>query len=166
MQQEKTVGVTINHYSQPHVLRHRMLENELTHGQTVMADLNPVRIEGAYGQPVMYFCPMQTMHVKQKIQPGDGGVLPVEATLKGIKLPINLPPGLYNLKNVMLHSNGTMQVIATEATAFEPYDHESQVVRGTRSVVSESELVLRRMHTMENQRYIEYERSGCSHFPF
>lgn len=129
MQQENQIDVRIHEFSQPHVLRHRMLENQLTHGQTVMADLNPVRIEPHFGQPVMYFCPMHSLHVKSNLQPGDGDELPVDVTLKGVKIPASLPPGLYNLKNVMIHSNGTMQVIATPATEFEPY-YERNFERG------------------------------------
>lgn len=131
MQQQKEISVTLNEYSQPHVLRQRMAENQLTHGQTVMADLSPVRVDpGLLGEPIMYFCPMRTVAVKRKVSLGDGGDLPGEATLKGIKLPVHLRPGLYNLKNVVLHSNGTMQVIATEQTVFEPYEHEKRYETG------------------------------------
>lgn len=116
--------VFLNTYSQPHVLQQYMREERLTHGQRITADLNPVRLErdGA-GRIHMYFCPLQIINTKEVLVDGDGGRIPDEAILKGIKIPANLAPGLYQLKNVELFSNGTMQVIATEQTKFEPFDN-------------------------------------------
>jgi hypothetical protein len=115
----KSTPVVIASYSQPHVLQQRMKEANLTHDQTVMATLSPVRLESNFGEMVLYFCPMQTVDVVEQLNPGDGGSIPPKAIITDIKVPGTLKPGLYSLKNVKLHSNGTMQVIATAETEFE-----------------------------------------------
>jgi hypothetical protein len=111
--------VVITAHSQPHVLHQRMKEEKLTHGKTVTANLSPVRLENAYGRMVMYFCPMRNIEVLHTIREGDGGSLPAEAKVEGLTVPVNLEPGYYALKNVTLTSNGTLQVRATEQTAWE-----------------------------------------------
>lgn len=123
--EQTTKEVLVNSYSQPHVLQQRMKDEKLTHGQTVKADLSPVRIveHSEYeGKPYMYFCPLEKIDILENVSPGDGGILPVETILKGINIDKNLKPGLYTLKNVNLFSNGTLQVIANEDTKLEPYE--------------------------------------------
>ncbi len=115
----KPTPVTITSYSQPHVLQQRMKEERMTHGETVTANLSPVRLENAYGKMILYFCPMQSIEVLQTISPGDGGRLPAEAKVEGLMVPDGLEPGHYTLKNVIISSNGTMQVRATEKTLWE-----------------------------------------------
>jgi len=121
MEQEK-LPILHTMYSQDHVLRVRMREQNLTHGQTVKADLSPVRVEENFGKAFIYFCPLQKIDVKQKINDGDGGQLPDEAILVDLKMNKNFKPGLYSLRNVQLFSNGTIQVIATDETEFIPHD--------------------------------------------
>ena len=111
--------VVITAHSQPHVLNQRMKEEKMTHGKTVTANISPVRLENAYGRMVLYFCPMRTIEVLHTINEGDGGSLPAEAKVEGLTVPQNFQPGYYSLKNVTLTSNGTMQVKATEETAWE-----------------------------------------------
>lgn len=111
--------VVITAHSQPHVLNQRMREEKLMHGKTVTANISPVRLENAYGRMVMYFCPMKTIEVLHTINEGDGGSLPAEAKVEGLTVPQNLQPGYYALKNITLTSNGTMQVRATQETAWE-----------------------------------------------
>jgi hypothetical protein len=67
---------------------------------------------------------MKTIEVIKKVAPGDGGSLPAEVKVEGLTVPVGYAPGLYTLKNVILSSNGTMQVIATEETVFEKYTEE------------------------------------------
>lgn len=117
--QKTPTPVFITAHSQPHVLHQRMKEEKLTHGETVMANLSPVRLENAYGRMVLYFCPMRAIEVLQTLNAGDGGALPAEAKIEGLTVPEGCAPGYYALKNVTLTSNGTMQVKATEATAWE-----------------------------------------------
>lgn len=107
--------------AQPHVLRERMKEKELSHGETVTVNMSPVRLEAALGRMYLYFCPMQTIDVLKTITPGDGGDIPEEVTVDGLTVPAGQQPGLYTLKNVRLSSNGTMQVIADEKTTWEVY---------------------------------------------
>lgn len=116
---EKSTPVVITSYSQPHVLQQRMKEEKLTHGETVTANISPVRLESNFGKMVLYFCPMQSIEVLNKMSDGDGGSLPSEAIVEGLSVPGNCKPGLYTLKNVKLSSNGTMQVVATVDTTWE-----------------------------------------------
>ena len=115
----KTTPVVITSYSQPHVLQQRMKEEKLTHGETVTANISPVRLENAYGKMVMYFCPMQTIEILKHTTPGDGGNIPIQATVDGLSVPGVQKPGLYTLKNVQITSNGTIQVTATAKTEWE-----------------------------------------------
>lgn len=117
--EKSTTQVVITSYSQPHVLQQRMKEEQLTHGETVTANISPVRLESTYGKMILYFCPMQSIEVLNTISAGDGGSLPGEAIVEGLTVPGSYKPGLYTLKNVKLSSNGTMQVIATEDTIWE-----------------------------------------------
>jgi hypothetical protein len=118
---QKSTPVVITSYSQPHVLQQRMKEQHLTHGQTVKANLSPVRLESNFGKMVMYFCPLQDIAITERITDGDGGSLPAEATIIDFNIPANTKPGLYTLENATVFSNGTMQVIANENTTFRPY---------------------------------------------
>jgi hypothetical protein len=97
-----------------------MREEKMTHGQTVKANLSPVRLEMSYGRMIMYFCPMKSIEVLKTVSDGDGGSLPPEARVADLSIPNCFRPGLYTLKNVTLTSNGTMQVTATKETAWEP----------------------------------------------
>jgi len=113
------IPVTITSYSQPHVLQQRMREEKLTHGEVVTANLSPVRLENSFGGMVMYFCPLRSIEVLSTSIEGDGGEIPKQAIVEGLKVSKHLMPGLYTLKNVQLSSNGSMQVIATKETSWE-----------------------------------------------
>jgi len=124
MEQEKTIPVEITCYSQEHVLRYRMQEQNLRHGDRVKADISEVRLErhnfaDGSARIIMYFCPMGGIHIREVFGHGDKARLPESAILDGLKVPENTQPGLYNLKNIELFSNVTMQVIATADTVFE-----------------------------------------------
>lgn len=116
-QQPKPVIITS--YSQPNILQHRMKEKKLTHGETVTANLSQVRLENAHEKMVMYFCPMKGIEILQTFTDGDGNSIPAEAKVEGLTIPGNLEEGFYNLRNVTLTSNGTMQVKATDTTYWE-----------------------------------------------
>src|SRR5688500_13414188 len=105
--------------AQPHVLREKMREKKLTHGETVTASISPVRLEAALGKMYLYFCPLQTIEVHDTITPGDGGDIPLNVVVEGLTVPTGHKPGLYTLKNVKLSSNGAMQVIADAGTTWE-----------------------------------------------
>ena len=93
-----------------------MRDEKLSHGETVMANLSPVRLEKSRGKMVLYFCPMKSMEVVNTLTPGDGGSIPNQVIVEGLTIPRELREGLYMLKNVQVTSNGTMQVKATEQT--------------------------------------------------
>ncbi|GAB3542072.1 hypothetical protein GCM10027443_42320 [Pontibacter brevis] len=111
--------VIITSSSQPEVLQKRMQEEKLSHGETVTANLSPVRLEKNHGKMVMYFCPMKSIEVLETVTTGDGESIPGEAKVEGLTIPANLKEGLYKLKNVTLTSNGTMQVKVTDNTTWE-----------------------------------------------
>jgi hypothetical protein len=113
-------SVKLTSYSQPHVLRQRMQEEQMTHGETITAHISPVRLERSFhNEAVLYFCPLQKIDVLNTIVTGDGGCLPADATLEGFSIPQDYKPGLYKLRNVEITSNGTMQVKATGNTVWE-----------------------------------------------
>ena len=116
---EQPRQVVVTSYSQPHVLQQRMREERLTHGETVTANISPVRLETERGKMVMYFCPMKSIEVLHTIANGDGGNLPAQVIVEGLTAPEDLKPGMYKLRNVTLSSNGTMQVKATANTTWE-----------------------------------------------
>ncbi len=148
--EKTTQEVLVNSLSQHHVLQHRMKEEKLTHGETVKANLSPIRLgyHDAADKMYMYFCPLQAIGIIEKVSPGDGGSLPAEAILKDIKIDKNLKPGLYTLKNVTLFSNGTLQVIANEDTKFEPFEISQSLPGITSSDVE--------MHMRARQQIHEY----------
>ena len=116
---EKSSPVIITSYSQPHVLQQRMKEEKLSHGETVTANISPVRLENEHGKIVMYFCPMKSIEVLETITVGDGGTIPNQARIEGLTVPENYKPGFYKLRNVMITSNGSMLVKATDETIWE-----------------------------------------------
>jgi len=116
--QSQSSPVTITSFSQPHVLQTRMKEEKLSHGGTVKANLSPVRLEMNHGSVIMYFCPMKSLQVLEIVAEGDGGNIPVQAKIEGLSVPVGYKPGLYELENIELTSNGTIQVKATEKTTW------------------------------------------------
>lgn len=117
--QSQSSPVTITSFSQPNVLKKRMEEEKMSHGGTVTANLSPVRLDMDHGEVVMYFCPMKTIQVLHVQRDGDGGSIPVDAKIEGLRVPRHLKSGFYDLKNVEVTSNGAIMVKATEATTWE-----------------------------------------------
>lgn len=112
-------SVLLTSYSQPHVLKEKMEEKLMTHGETVTANISPVRLERSFTKAILYFCPLEKIEVLNTITAGDGGFLPSNATIEGLAVPNDYKPGLYRISNVELTSNGTMQVKATSKTVWE-----------------------------------------------
>jgi hypothetical protein len=116
-------SVVLTPSSQPHVLRQRMEEESMTHGKTVTANISPVRLDRSMQEEaVLYFCPMKKIEVLEITATGDGGSLPREATVEGLCVPEDCRSGFYRLCNVVISSNGTMQVKATSQTRWEKVD--------------------------------------------
>lgn len=117
----ETTPVVVTDRSQQHVLRNHMVIKKMTHGETVNADISPVRVQtDGSGETVLYFCPMEKMKIAKKVANGDGGSLPSLATVHNLAFPKGFKEGQYKLKNVMITSNGTLQVHATAKTQWEP----------------------------------------------
>ena len=116
--QSQSSPVTITSFSQPHVLQTRMKEEKMSHGGTVKANLSPVRLDMDHGAVVMYFCPMKNLQILETVAQGDGNSIPVQAIIEGLSVPADYKSGIYDLENIELTSNGTIQVKATEKTSW------------------------------------------------
>src|SRR6188768_4351098 len=102
---QQETSVIITSYSQPHVLRQKMEEEQMTHGETVTANISPVRLERSFTKAILYFCPMKKIEVLNTIAAGDGGQLPSEATIDGLSIPKDYNPGFYRTRNVEITSH-------------------------------------------------------------
>lgn len=109
-------------HSQTYRLRERMVEAAIGHGQEVRADLPGIRVTARIpdwlGAPdpnagVIFFCTMGSIHVREVVDPGDGRELPSEVILEGLSVP---EPGVYDLVNALVHSNGALRVQVDAAT--------------------------------------------------
>ena len=116
-------NVIVTSSSQPHVLQRKMQEKGMTHGETVKANISPVKIESIRGVAVMYFCPVNHLDIIETVSKGDGGEIPEKVTVGGLNIPAELKSGWYMLKNVIVSSNGAMQVMATTETEWESCSH-------------------------------------------
>jgi hypothetical protein len=96
-----------------------MQEEKLTHGETVLASISPVRLDREPEGMVLYFCPMKTINIRQTVTCGDGGVIPGQVKVEGLQVPVDYKPGYYTLKNVIISSNGSISVKATAETLWE-----------------------------------------------
>ncbi|HZN97631.1 MAG TPA: hypothetical protein VFB61_07880, partial [Gemmatimonadales bacterium] len=116
----------VTSYSQSDRLRERMGQAEVRHGQEIRADLPGIRVE-AMGRSwfsdrpsrngVVFFCTMGPITVRETTTPGDGGPLPGNAIVEGLNVPAE---GIYDLKDVLVQSNGDLRVIIDGASRVEP----------------------------------------------
>ena len=116
----------VTSYSQSERLRERMGQAEVRHGQEIRADLPGIRVE-AMGRNwfsdrssrngVVFFCTMGPITVRKTTTPGDGGPLPSNAIVEGLNVPSE---GIYDLKDVLVQSNGDLRVIIDGASRVEP----------------------------------------------
>jgi hypothetical protein len=112
----------VTSYSQSHRLRERMAQVEVRHGQEIRADLPGIRV-GATGRNwftgkpsrrgEVFFCTMGPITVKETTTPGDGGPLPSNVIVHGLEVPAE---GTYDLKDVLIQSNGDLRVILDGAS--------------------------------------------------
>ncbi|HKG33556.1 MAG TPA: hypothetical protein VKB22_07480 [Gemmatimonadales bacterium] len=116
----------VTSYSQSERLRERMVQAEVRHGQEIRADLPGIRVEAMgrnwfIGKPsrhgVVFFCTMGPITIRETTTPGDGGPLPSNVILEGLEIPAE---GIYNLKDVLVQSNGDLRVIIDGASRVEP----------------------------------------------
>jgi hypothetical protein len=116
----------VTSYSQSERLRERMGQAEVRHGQEIRADLPGIRVEAmgrnwfsdkASRNGVVFFCTMGPITVRETTTPGDGGPLPSNAIVEGLNVPAE---GIYDLKDVLVQSNGDLRVIIDGASRVEP----------------------------------------------
>jgi hypothetical protein len=104
-------GITLQ--SQTFRLRERMHEANISHGQEIRADLPNIRVValagGGEGQAL--FCTMGSIRVREMLNRGDGGPLPTEVALEGLRVS---GPGTYDILNAMVTSNGNLRLVVDE----------------------------------------------------
>jgi hypothetical protein len=109
-------------HSQTHRLRERMVEAQIQHGQEVRADLPGIRISAeaerrrGTAEPqrgVIFFCTMGEIKIREVIASGDAEPLPTEVLLEGLEVPA---PGVYDILNALVHSNGALRLRVDSAT--------------------------------------------------
>jgi hypothetical protein len=112
-------------HSQAYRLRERMAQAEVRHGQEVRVDLRGVRVNATAkdwltgrekGTGDVFFCTMGPVEVRRVVIEGDGGPLPADTRLQGLKVPGG---GTYDLMNVLIRSNGDLRLIVDEASSVE-----------------------------------------------
>lgn len=128
---EGYLPVHVDDSSQPYALASHMERTQvpqqkgspfMSHGTTVLADIEHVRVVmeglGKDAKAIIRFCPMEKISVKKLIESGDGNPLPaLNIKLYGIGISKDIPSSArYILKDVIISSNGTLQVKATEKT--------------------------------------------------
>jgi hypothetical protein len=96
-------------HSQTHRLRERMVEAQIQHGQEVRVDLPGIRV----GAEAIFFCTMGAITVRETIAAGDAEPLPTEVFVEGLMVP---EPGLYDILNALVHSNGALRLQVDSAT--------------------------------------------------
>ena len=98
----------VTEYSQPHVLKRRMMQAGFTHGKTARVNLRGVRAEQRSNEEaVVYFCNMDRIEVVEVLQDGDGQPLPERAVVRGFSFAETGPHAIYG---AILTSNGVMEV--------------------------------------------------------
>jgi hypothetical protein len=109
-------------HSQTFRLRERMAEAAIGHGQEVRADLTGIRVTSHLADwrsapdpsvGIVFFCTMGSIRVREVLEQGDGQPLPREVVLDGLVVP---EPGMYDILDAVIHSNGTLRVRVDERT--------------------------------------------------
>jgi hypothetical protein len=107
-----------------------MVEAAIGHGQEVRADLPGIRVTAdAEGwrtsaeqqRGIVFFCTMGAITIREVVSLGDGQPLPTEAVVEGLVVP---EPGTYDILNVLIHSNGKLQLRADAETRIVPRARE------------------------------------------
>lgn len=103
-----------------------MAQAEVRHGQEIRADLPGIRVNAMgrnwfTGKPnhrgEIFFCTMGPIMVRETTTPGDGGPLPSNVIVQGLEVPAD---GTYDLKDVLVQSNGDLRVIMDGASRVVP----------------------------------------------
>jgi hypothetical protein len=103
-----------------------MREAEIRHGQEVRADLPGIRVTASLERlrtvsdpntAAIFFCTMGPIRIREVLNQGDGDPLPSEVVLENLTVP---GPGVYDIMNALLHSNGALRVQIDSATQIVP----------------------------------------------
>jgi hypothetical protein len=103
-------------HSQTYRLRERMTEAQIRHGQEIRADLPGIRVSAALdgwhtalepNTSAIFFCTMGPIRIREVLNQGDGDPLPTEVVLDNLVVP---EPGVYDIVNALVHSNGSLLV--------------------------------------------------------
>jgi len=115
-------GITLQ--SQSFRLRERMQEANISHGQEIRADLPNIRVVALAGNGAgqALFCTMGPIRVREMLNRGDGGPLPTDVTLEGMRVA---SPGTYDILNALVSSNGNLRLVV---------DEQARVVAGAKVV--------------------------------
>lgn len=128
---EGSETVVTNKYSQIHALKHHMRNANIRHGEIVEADLKGVRFRKArigddmlledseIGLITAFFCPLDSVKVTQRLSSSDHYALPDELKLHNFNVPKDFSMGVYDIKNVLIHANGAINIMATKHTTLE-----------------------------------------------
>jgi hypothetical protein len=99
--------------SQLYALRRRMEESGITHGQSVLANINYVYISNGK----ISFWNMPALEILEHITPGDGGRIAQQVILRGpFRVRENIH-GYFNIKNVCISSHGTINLTPKKNTS-------------------------------------------------
>jgi len=119
-------------HSQTYRLRERMTEAEIRHGQEIRADLPGIRVSAALDSTLtasdpataaIFFCTMGPIRIREVLSQGDGDPLPTQVVLDNLVVP---EPGVYDIVNALVHSNGRLLVRV---------DSETQIVQRGREYI-------------------------------
>jgi len=100
--------------SQTERLRTAMAASAITHGQTVRADIERVEVSTkSYAKPLVYFCGISGVRVRETVQAGDGKALPGDVAVTGLSVD---GEGFYDIHNALIRSNGKIEVVMDDAS--------------------------------------------------
>ncbi|HEY2849956.1 MAG TPA: hypothetical protein VGI97_08770 [Gemmatimonadaceae bacterium] len=103
--------------SQTERLVAEMGKRAITHGQTVRADLARLRVSSSVsGMPLLYFCNVREIEIREMIEVGDGKPLPDEVAIEGFEVEQD---GIYDIRNALISSNGRISVRVDERSRVE-----------------------------------------------
>jgi hypothetical protein len=122
----KTAVVTPT--SQVEKLKLRMSEKGVTHAEELRADISRVRVEegvaalqqisaNAPEVAPIFFCNIDELNIRKVLKKGDGGTVPDQAVVHGLKVETS---GRFDLINARISSNGTINIVVDEETTVVP----------------------------------------------
>jgi hypothetical protein len=105
--------------SQQYRLREQIEKSHIRHDQTVRVDIPRVRVAAGVGGPdaTIFFCDVEPLKIRRALTDGDDQPIPETVVMEGITFP---DAGEYDLKDAVLHCNGTMRITGDWRTRVSP----------------------------------------------